>query len=316
MKRTITVICRRLCAAAILVCVVLIEQAKCGCRSDDECVKFGDTCCRNSCQPFHHCKDQDHCLDHYDCVSNNKICFKNRCVKENGPNTSETYCSYHQDCREDLASKSKGLNICCDGRCQVSCSSLELPTLNLNRSHGQKPPCIGSKCTTALNINYTSTVESPSVFRSDKKRSTVSEASQFELNLNPAIVAAIVIAGCIVLAITCICFLREKRLMRKHSAQCHRHRSHSPNSSTRPFWISRLARNSTQTRLSCGNSRDEEASVSFTQPNSSGEECCFDSLRLEQPPSYSTLTIHECPPTYEEATRTHRNQGTQVDLFI
>lgn len=309
MKRTITVIFRRICVVAVLVTFVFFQEAKCGCRSDGQCEKFGETCCRNKCQHYKICEDDGHCLDNYDCVADDKICEKKRCVKENITEI-ETYCVHNKECVNTVLSRSKGFNICCEGRCKNSCSIFE-PTQKSNASRGQTS-CLGRECITNGNVNTNSTTY---ITRAPSRPKTVEifPTRADKLHLNPAIVAAIVIAGCIVLTITCICFLREKRLMRKHSTRCRRHRlPHSSNTRNQPFWISRLARNSTQTRLSCG-SRDEEATASFTQANTSGAECYCES---QPPPSYSTLTIHECPPSYEEATSSHRNQGTQVDLFV
>lgn len=328
MRGTITVILSRLCAVAVVVvAAVFIEQARGSCDNDTQCGKWGETCCRAKCRPFVKCKEEGHCLDDYDCISSNKICVRKRCVKETTDKRNSTgiyvkYCVQDQDCLEldDAPSKTRGFNICCIGQCLDKCL---FPTVILreNRSRTHRP-CVGrecnTNCTSANSCKESTTTPAPdSSIKKSNADFNNSSGSQRDLSLNPAIIAAIVIAGCIVLTITCICFLREKRLMRKHSAHCRRHRSH--NTRNQPFWISRLTRNSTQTSSSAGR-RDEEATISFTEPNSSARglnvECCCDGSQFDAPPSYSTLTIAECPPTYEEAIRTQHDQGIQVNLFV
>ena len=320
MKRTIAVILSRLCAVGLVVLAVTV-QGSASCQNDTECVKWAETCCRGKCRPFLKCKKEGHCLDDYNCISNNKICVKKRCT-----GVYMILCEQDKDCLHDENSKARGFNICCFGQCLAKCTFPRiLPTVILKEDRSRtstSKACVGRECNTNLNFtsrNYSKdSTTTPTPDASIKKNKfNDSSGSRRDFSLNPAIIAAIVIAGCIVLTITCICFLRERRLSRrKNSTRCRRHHSHMhTNNGGQPFWISRLTRNSTQTSSLA---RPEDASVSFTEPDSSARrlnaQCLCDESQFDLPPSYSSLSIAECP-TYEEAITRH-DQGTQVNLFV
>lgn len=328
MRLTISVTLSRRCAVVLILFFIFTKEAKGRCDNDSQCEKWGETCCRGKCRPFVKC--EGHCIDHYDCVARNEICVRKRCVKETNKKPNVTgifdpavvkYCVQDQDCIADASSRASGLNICCIGQCQKDCL---FPTVLMpNSSSRTLKRCRGINCRsncTSVSCKGRTTTVAPEVIV-EKANTDYRNSRSSGLPLNPAIIAAIVIAGCIVLTITCICLLREKRLMQKQSNRhrCRRHRERAHNRS-QPFWISRLSRHNSQTPSGSRSQRDVEATVSMTEPSSSvpglDVECICDGARFESPPSYSTLTIAECPPSYEEALRTRHDQGIQVDLFV
>lgn len=324
MGRTMTVMLNRLCAVAFVIAAIA-EQVRGSCQNDTQCVKWAETCCRGKCRHFTKCKKEGHCLDDYNCISNNKICVRKRCT-----GVYQILCDQDRDCLHDVNAKARGFNICCFGQCMNKCIFPRiLPTVILKEDRSRTTtgkPCIGRACNTNC-TSLKSCKESTTATETTTPDSSIAKSnadfisstgSRRDSSLNPAIIAAIVIAGCIVLTISCICFLRERSLLRrKNSTRCRRHHSHmNTDNSGQPFWISRLTRNSTQTN-SFGR-REEDASISFTEPDSSARRLNIhywgDDAQFEAPPSYSSLTLAECP-TYEEAI-TRQDQGTQVDLFV